>query len=370
MNKTAISILVSVVILAIAGALSMGLMAQKPEAKKTKTNQHVLKVNTSQVKNEIHETTMEYPARVQAFESLSLSAEVAGRIENGNIELKEGERFSKGSVLVRINKDNAEASLQAAKSNFLRTISSMLPDLSVDYPEEYPAWETFFTKLDINKKYPELPEINNTQLKVFMASKGVLSEYYNIRQLEITFDKYTIYAPFQGYYKSVNSQVGAFTANGAMIAQMVRSDKVEVIASLTLEDSQLVKENQEVFIKSGNKEVYGVIRKVADFVNPQTQSVNVYISCNSEAAHYLLEGSLVEVTFKTNMDEASFMIPREVIMANDEIYVVINNRIQKRKVKVLQHLDDLALVVGLNDNEEVVVESLINVKVNQEVATY
>ncbi len=55
----------------------------------------------------------------------------------GNIAFKEGERFRKGYLLIRIYDDDIKASLAASKSNFLQRLSSVLSDLKIDSPEEY-----------------------------------------------------------------------------------------------------------------------------------------------------------------------------------------------------------------------------------------
>ena len=70
-----------------------------------------------------------------------------GKILQGDVPFKEGQNFSKGDVLIKIYNNDAEASIKASRSNFLRTLSLILPDMMVDYPDSYPAWKDFFNLL-------------------------------------------------------------------------------------------------------------------------------------------------------------------------------------------------------------------------------
>ena len=74
--------------------------------------------------------------RVVSSNALTLVSEASGKIEEGTVALRKGTSFKKGQLLAVIYKDEVELALKARKSRFLTTITSMLPDIKVDYPNQ------------------------------------------------------------------------------------------------------------------------------------------------------------------------------------------------------------------------------------------
>jgi hypothetical protein len=346
---------------------SMMFLRNKPEAKKDLVVQNSIAVKSKVVTNQQISSDIKYPGRVNSAENVSLAAEVNGRIMQGSVPLKEGQSFTKGQLLVEIFGEDTEASLKASRSNFLRTLSLTLPDINIDFSESYNKWNTYFQIVNINNKLPKLPEIKSESEKVFMASNGVLSEYYNIQKQEITLDKYQIWAPFSGYYKVVNKEVGALASNGVEIAIIVRNDKLEVIVPISVKDAKRVKHGQKFRIISNEKEYIGTLSRIAGFVEESTQSVNIYISYTPESKHELFEGELVSVSFNTTTIQLGTSLPREAVMPDGTVFIVVDNKLKKQAVEIIQQLEDESCVKGLNEGDTVVVESLVNVQNGQEV---
>ena len=73
-----------------------------------------------------------------------------------------------------------------------------MPDLKIDFTDNFPAWEEYFSSLDIDKKFDEIPEVKSDKEKTFLATKGIYSSYYTIKSTEVRLTKYRYYAPFDG----------------------------------------------------------------------------------------------------------------------------------------------------------------------------
>jgi membrane fusion protein, multidrug efflux system len=166
--------------------------------------------------------------RVVSSNEVVLVSEAAGKIEAGQVSLRKGASFRKGQLIARIYKDEAELAIKASKSRFLNSFIQMLPDIKVDFPDNYDSYLIFFNAVDLNKDLPELPESNNEKLKIFLASRNILSDYYGIRQDEKRLSRHSLYAPFDGTFTMVNFEVGAFVNTGAQIAKMIRTDQLEI----------------------------------------------------------------------------------------------------------------------------------------------
>ena len=109
--------------------------------------------------------------------------------------MKKGARFAKGDVLFVIYPDEAILSLKARKSQYQNTLASILPDLVIDFPEAEEGFKEFFSSIKVDEPLPHLPEITDDKLKIFLASRNVISEYYNIQRDELQLERRTVRAP-------------------------------------------------------------------------------------------------------------------------------------------------------------------------------
>lgn len=326
----------------------------------------VLYVKTQEaVSTDIHPEAR-YRGRVGSLENVNLSAEVNGRILIGDVLLKEGQSFKKGDLLVSIYKEDMKAALQSLRSSYLQLVSSALPDLKIDYPDEYAKWTGFFNSIDINSSMPVLPEIHSEKEKVFVASKNILSQYYSIRQQEVTFSKYELYAPFDGSYKTVSAEVGSVASMNMQIATLIRTDVMEVVIPVLPEELDWIKEGSLVgLLKNNGKEVKGTISRVAGFIDPTSRSVNVYVSVKNQRSATLLDGEYVEASFSGLQSISGMLIPREAMISEKEVFVLEDGRLVEKEVQVIDRQEDYYVIKGFEEGQTLVVESLVDVKAGQ-----
>ena len=361
MKKKIIYGLLSLVILVGAFALSGYLVNAKPEPKKDAKKHNVTYVKADHVTMTETETDMAYRGRVTAFDNVSLSAEVSGKILKGEVRFKEGESFSKGQVLVRIYSLDVEAALKSGKSSLLQTISQILPDLKVDYAEQYDKWMTFFNAIDVQKSLPALPAIESNKEKVFLASNNVLSSYYTLQQKEINLERYTIIAPFNGSFTSVNKEIGAVSSPGSELAMISRTDKMEVTVPVWPSDLAYIAKGDEVAITNHNgTEKMATVARIASFVDAASQSVNVYLTYNASSVTGFLEGEYVDVSFEGDSVNG-FEIPREALFDGNCVYALKEGKLEMIKVEVLRQMDDYYIISGMAEEVMVVTESMASI---------
>jgi len=366
MKRKIINITITLSIIVVAIVVSAFMIKNKPEPSRDLNKQEVLYVKTAAATtSEIHPDAS-YRGRVTSLENVVLSAEVSGKILSGDVPLKEGQSFRKGEVLVHIYNENMKASLQSMRSSYLQLMSSALPDLKIDYPDQYEKWSAFFNDIDINNMMPELPVLESEKERVFVASKNILTQYYSIIQQEVNFTKYTLYAPFNGTYKTVNSEVGSVASMNMQIATLIRTDKMEVIVPVLPEELDWINKGMNVALNRNNGQtVTGSVSRIAGFIDPGSQSVNVYVSVRNSRSHQLLEGEYVEAGFTSKASVTGMVVPREALLNENSIYVLENGQIQERLVKIVERLEDSYIIEGYNEGETVVFESLVDVKPGQ-----
>lgn len=361
MNKKIIYGLLSVLVLVVAVVVSGKLVKAKPEPQKDNKKQNVTYVKAEQISFTTHQATMDYRGRLTAYDNVSLSSEVSGTLIAGDVHFKAGERFRKGEVLLRIYSADIEASLKSGKSSLLQGLSNILPDLKVDFPDEYEKWTVFFNALDMDTSLPVLPAFNSDKEKVFLAANNILTSYYTLQQQEIKLSRYTIYAPFDGSFKTVSKEIGAVASPSAELASLIRTDKLEVTVPVFPQDLSFIHLGDVVTISNDRGQSQeATVARISNFVEAATQSVNVYLSYLPKGSEALLEGEYLEVVFK-GQEVAGFEIPREAVLDDSKVYVLKGSHLELEKADVLRRLED-SYIISLDDSTAMVVtESLSSI---------
>ncbi len=352
--------LIAVGILVASFATMFILIETKPESVKRPNKLNILGVRTDIAEYGDFSIDMTYPGRVTARDILTLSSQVSGMMMPTNVRLKVGETFRKGDLLVKIFDEDVVAAQNAKISQFMTTLSTSLPDIRIDFPEQYEKWSSFFRAINIGKKLPKLPSITSEKEKVYLSSKGILAAYYNLIQSELILERYEIRAPFTGAYLSVNKEVGSITTMNGEIGRIVSTDALELIVGVSLEDAQILSKGIKLNIKSQSGKIYkGVVNRISPFVDRATQRVNVYISFN-EPGLDIIEGQLLEVTLPSKELAEVIEINREAIVGDTLIYVVKDNMLVGQPVDLVAKTSLKVYVTGIEEGATFVGESLVS----------
>lgn len=369
MRNKKIIIVFSVLAIIAFSVVAMNLLASMKEEPKMKPNIEKKRyVNAVEVKYQKQNSQVSASGRVSSNHNVALTSEVQGRMLAGAVPLKAGQSFVKGQLLIRIFDEEAQLSLQSNKSRFLNSIANLLPDFKIDYAESYNNWERFFESIDIKKPLPELPEIKSKQEKIYLAGRNILSDYYTIKSAEIRLTKYKIFAPFTGAYTNVQMELGSFANPGTRIAEMIRTDQLEIEIPVDASSAEWINTGDKVVIKSDSQKQIGtgtIVRK-ANFVNPKTQSVTVYAAIDNSSKK-ILQGAYVKVYFNNIPVDNSMEIPRSAVFNTNEVFTVVDGKLKKEEISVKKVNENTILFNGLKEGSLVVSEALINANENMKV---
>lgn len=332
---------------------------KKPEKKAVKRYVHAKGVVYSDVN-----TTVNGTGRLLSFNQFDLSTEVGGQLAQGAISLKKGQAFRKGQLVARIVNDEFTYALKAKKSRFLNSLANILPDLKIDYKENYDEWRIFFNAVDTDKKLPKLPSIEQEKLKVFLATRNILSDYYSIKADEVRQDKYSIRAPFDGVFSDVYAEAGAIVNMGSRIARILRTTAVELEVPVEMDFSKWISIGQEVKVLDGQKkyEWKGKVVRKSKFVDPTTQAISVFVKVQPDKDHALLTGMYMYAQFSGIIVEKVMQMPRNSIYNGNMVYTVEDGKLKKRTIKVHKLNETTALFSGLSTGEMLIVEPVVNAK--------
>jgi len=357
-RKSLISLLVIVVLIALAFLLK-GMLAGMAESPEEKQKEDIkLFVKTEKVIYTTNKAKIVETGRLASQQMVNLSAEVQGQILPGDVVLKEGTKFKKGALLIKIFDEEARNNLKASKSRFMNGIAGILPDIRIDFPESFQKYQNFFNSIKIDKALPELPELDSDKEKVFLASRNVLNDYFSIKSAEVRLSKYSLYAPFNGTFTAVFLEPGSVANPGSRIASMIRTDKLELEVPVRIEDTYWINVGDKVQVSTKDRLMQwtGKVVRKSDFMDPSSQSITIYVALDSEKGQYLM------AEFASKTLENSMEIPRNAIFNKDKVFTVEDGKLKEYKVEVLKSSKTTTFLIGLPEGADVVVEPLVNAK--------
>jgi len=369
-RKITFIVVALIVLLGGSAALSKLFVSMKPEPPRMPDMEMKRFVKAEAVKYSEIISSVAREGRVVSSSEITLIAEASGKIEKGAISLRKGTSFKKGQLIAEIYKDEVELALKARKSRFLTAIITLLPDIRVDFPSQLDAYEMFFRAIDMDAELPEMPAIKDEKLKIFLASRNVLSEYYGIQQDEKRLKRHSLYAPFNGTFTQVNFEVGGYVNTGGQIAKMIRTDQLEVEVPVKNEHSKWIKigDKVRVFSKSRLSEMPGVVVRKSNFINVNTQSRSIFVKVHHKANVEMLAGEYKVVEFPGQKITAAMEIPRSAVFNSNEVFLVIDGKLKKQEIDIIKVNETTLIFSGLPEGQKIVTEPLINAKENSPVA--
>ncbi len=355
-------IIVFIIIFAILGMKYFA--SKKVEPKKNKVTEFKRFVQAKKVTYSTIKSNLEVTGRLSSLHKINITAEVQGRILPGNISLKNGTLFKKGDILFNIYNKEAVLNHKARVSRFLNSVALLLPDMKIDFSDNFKPWELFFEKINLNKDLPNLPKIGSLKEKVFLSSRNILGEYFQIKSEELKLKKYSVKAPFSGSIISVNLEVQSIANPGAVIAIVSRTDELELEVPLDVKYFNFVKKGDKVRVVINEKDdiLDGVISRIANVIDPKTQSLTVFVNLKNAKSQPLYSGLYLKAIFSDIVFENVMELPRNAIFNRNTVFIIKNKRLKKAQIEIKKINEDTIIFSGLKSGIMVVSEALINAK--------
>jgi len=305
-------------------------------------------VFTDTVKNGAVKIVVSSNGRLTAKRRIELFSEVQGVFRGGRKLFKSGQIYSKGQTLIRIDAAEFYSSVQSSKSNLYNSIAAIMPDLRLDFPDIYNKWQTYLNSYDINKSTPELPATTSDKENYFITGRGIISNYYNVKNLEQRLSKYTISAPFSGILTEALATEGALIRNGQKLGAFIDTSAYEMEVAVSKSYANLLKIGADVVLNNLNKtETYkGVISRVNGSIDATTQTITAYIEVKDKR---LKEGLYLEANLNAREEKEAIEIDRNLVLDNEQIYVVRDSILDVIGVKPVYFSDKKAVIKNVPD---------------------
>jgi multidrug efflux pump subunit AcrA (membrane-fusion protein) len=299
--------------------------------------------------------------RLMSAQPITLFSEVSGEIMRGSVPFQPAQSFKKGDLLLNIDDRQIKLEINTAKSDFLNAVASVLPELKVDFPEEYEKYQAYFDCCGFDEKLGELPETDNQKVKLYLSRFNVYKLYFAVRNLEIRLEKHYFYAPFSGSIVSADLRVGSTVRVGSQLGQIINLENLEVELPVPAIDIQWIDRSKPVTFTSSEivGEWRGKIQRIGKNIDSRTQSVQVFASVDRGDQNGLYNGVFLKAQIPGTVIKNGISIPRKAIYEERFVYLIKNGKLDYREVVVsFQEPESIIATSGIANGDTLVVEVL------------
>jgi multidrug efflux pump subunit AcrA (membrane-fusion protein) len=327
-------IIVAGLVILVGSVLGMKYLSSLKESSARKAPPAAVRsVEFVEIENDTIQAKIAVTGKAIAKNRIDIFAEVTGNLLSSSSKFKVGNSYGQGENLIAIENSEMRLSVQSAKSNFLSVLTRILPDLKLDYPDAFEAWQKYTDDFSINGPLAALPEINGKE-KYFLSSQGVLNQYYTIKSQESRLSKYTISAPFSGVVAESNINPGALVRAGQKLGSFIKTGVFELEFAVDLNHLPFIQIGSSAQLESnqiaGN--FVGKVTRISDALDATTQSAKVIVEINDAR---IREGMYLTGAILTKAFPNAFILAKNQINAQNEAFVILNGELKGVDVKPL-----------------------------------
>lgn len=280
--------------------------------------------------------TFNLPAVIEPNQIVTVSAEVAGRIER--IGPKEGTLVHAGDILIRLNTDLIQAEFERAQAQ--------AKDARTEFERQQGLVQG-------GAAPPRELDQAATQLAVSQAT---------LQEVRARLQRTQIYAPTSGVLNDLPVEQGEYVQVGNPVAEIVQTDIVKVAVSVPEQDVAYFAPGQTVQvlanIKGKQQPFEGKITFINSVADPRTRSTLMEITLANRDG-LLHSGQIVQARLTRRVLENAILIPLQAVIPMENgysVYVVEDSKAQRREVRLgIIKGDRIQVLEGLQPDDQLIV---------------
>jgi len=304
-------------------------------------------VVVSDLKMAVIAPEVEYVGTVFYPEVADVAAESSGRIED--IHFDEGQRRRKGDLLVKINAELLEKTLQgtiASHEEVLVNLEKARADLS--------RIESLYQKRVVPEQL-----YDENRFAVQSLEKKASSLLADVERLKIELQRKAIQAPFDGIVIKKWVDRGEWLQPGSAVATLGRDDVVDVVVEIPEGTMKLIRLGMDVKVKALGKETTGKISAVVPRADIATRTLPIKVRISNTAS--LVEGMEARVSLPSMERRKGLVAPRDAVITvfgTSVLFAVVDSKAKVIPVKVIGYQGSIVGIEGegLSEGMKVVVK--------------
>jgi membrane fusion protein (multidrug efflux system) len=282
--------------------------------------------------------SVEANGTVVANDFVELHPEVSGRITSLNVQ--EGRRVSKGTIIARINDADLRAQLQ--KTNAVLRVA----------------------QLSVNRLEKLLKVQGVNQADYDLAVSQVQSGQADAAYTQALIAKTVVRAPFTGILGLRQVSPGAYVTPTTIIATLQADNKLKVDFTLPETYNSLVRAGKVVTVNFGGnppRRYPATVQALESQINQTTR--NLTVRALLPAGAQVSPGTFARVQVPTGAARQRVVVPTNAIMPgdkSDQVVLVKHGKAQMQNVKTGDRQNDkIAIVSGLATGDSVVTNGVL-----------
>jgi RND family efflux transporter MFP subunit len=348
------------------------LVATKPEKPLQPRNEQVWTVNTAVVNFKAAYPEKSSFGQVEASRKSALNFNISGEVETVAEVFRNGNTVSKGVELARLDRDL----LLIAKQEIMVQLDANKTNI-----------EELAIQLDLRQKNFERinqmqaaavtsqANLDEARLALSMAKNALQQATQQKNQLELSLQRANknledavLRAPFDGIISNVQIGRGLVLSPGISVGSMTDISSLEssfVVPSDVFADTDLLIGSEvKVIWRSGGREIKTLMSKVERAegnvaVGQGGGRLYADIPVGDDGNWIIPEGAFVEIIYSSGRVENVAQLPEAALYDDNSIFVIKNDRTDRRRVEVVQKSEGLVYVRGdINDGDVVVATRL------------
>ena len=291
-------------------------------------------VTIKQVKNEEVSPTVWLSGNVVNRKSARISAEQNGRL---TWILDIGSKVSAGDPIAKL--DARQLELQKAE----RSAQQRRQKANIVYLEK----QQDRLKALLHNNSTARIEFDRVARDLNVAKEELAALHIQIKQIQLSIEKATIRAPFDGQINRRLSQQGEYISAGVPLVQLVDPVSLDISVAAPLSLAPYLTHNSEVLVKWEDNLSSIPVRTWSPAGDQGSRTFNVRLDASQLE---LLGGSAVTVSLPSDKMSSATMVPRDALVLRDKqtfVVTVNGEKIAERiEVKVGRGLGDWISVNG------------------------
>jgi multidrug efflux pump subunit AcrA (membrane-fusion protein) len=320
-------------------------------------NSSLMVVQYQEVENKTIPLIVEATGQLKAKNTFDLYSEVTGVLKTSSNEFRTGTAYKKGDVMISIDDTEAKAQLFSQRSEFLNLVTGILPDIKIEFPDQFDKWVKYLKEFDIEKSIRPLPKTVSDKEKYFVSGKKIYTQYYAIKNLEARFRKYRLRAPFDGVVTQADLKPGGLVRSGQKIGVFSNTDLFELEISINSDDAEKLRIGDEVdiFDHDNNKITVGKIIRINAAIDLASQTVSVFAETSGKE---LKAGMYLNVKILASPVDDATTIERSNIHDNHFVYLVKDSTLVEYEINTVKYNEKTVIVDNLHNGDKLVVSNL------------
>ncbi len=357
-------------LLALFAVMFLIIMASSPKTRRDiEVNIPAINIETLLIKKEAFQITVSSYGRVQALTQTDMVARVSGEVLFVSEDFRQGGFFTKGQLLVSLDKSDYLIELDIATAQVAEARSRLASELA-QAEEARHDWKRSGRTVEPPALAVRKPQLDAAEASLKSAQAGVDRAKLNLSRTDIK-------APYDGSVIRSHVALGQVVNSSSTLAEVFSTNAAEIVLPIKSDDLHLLnldhnqintaKNNIEVEIESNlfDKNIWrGRVVRVSSALEEQSRQLSVVVRVDSPFSHNaqrppLKIGEYTTARISGNTIEDAIVIPNHAIYQGQYVYLFKDGQVYRQDIQIEWRGKEKSLInAGLNEGDQVVLTAL------------